>query len=147
MVRIRSDQRHPFAVPPEELWTAMERVDAYRSWWPWLHAFDAVSLTEGEVWSATVRPPLPYRLRFDLTLHDVVRPHHVSAEVTGDLRGTARIEVAQVGGGSSLHVVSDLAPANALLRSVMRLAPPVARFGHDWVLATGLRQFRDRALP
>lgn len=146
-VRIRSDQRHTFAVPPEELWVALERVDAYQAWWPWLHHFDAEPLAEGALWSATVRPPLPYRLRFDLRLHDVVAPSHVSAEVTGDIVGTARIEIAEVAGSSTLHVVSELAPANNLLRSVMRLAPPVARFGHDWVLSTGLRQFRERALP
>jgi hypothetical protein len=146
-VRIRSDQHHRFDVPPDELWAAMERVDHYRSWWPWLRHFDARELTEGEVWSASVRPPLPYRLRFDLHLHDVSAPSHVSAEVTGDIVGTARIEIAEARGGSSLHVVSDLAPANGMLRSVMRVAPKVARFGHDWVLSTGLRQFKTRALP
>jgi uncharacterized protein YndB with AHSA1/START domain len=146
-VRIRSDQRHAFDVPPAELWAAMARVHDYRAWWPWLREFEAGSLAEGARWSAVVRPPLPYRLRFDLQLHDVVAPHHVSAEVTGDIEGTARIEIAGVGGGATLHVVSELAPANGVLRSVMRLAPPVARFGHDWVLDTGLRQFKDRALP
>ena len=146
-MRIRSDQLHRFPVPPEELWAAMGRVDDYRTWWPWLRAFDAVELRDGEVWSATVRPPLPYRLRFDLRLHDVVAPSHVSAEVTGDLVGTARIEIVPIADGASLHVVSDLAPANRMLRSVMRVAPHVARFGHDWVLSTGLRQFNARALP
>jgi hypothetical protein len=145
-VRIRSDQRHRFDVPPEALWAAMERVDDYRSWWPWLRHFQATELTEGEVWSALVRPPLPYRLRFDLRLHDVAAPSHVSAEVTGDIVGTARIEIDEDRGGSSLHVVSDLAPANGMLRSVMRVAPKVASFGHDWVLSTGLRQFKTRAL-
>lgn len=145
-MRIRSDQRHDFDVPPADLWAAMERVDEYRTWWPWLRHFEASELADGAVWEALVRPPLPYRLRFDLHLRSVDGPHHVSAEITGDIVGTARIEITPTATGSSLHVVSDLAPANGVLRSVMRVAPRVARFGHDWVLTTGLRQFTTRAL-
>lgn len=146
-VRIRSDQHHCFDVSPGELWAAMERVDQYRTWWPWLRHLDASILADEEVWAALVRPPLPYRLRFDLRLHSVEAPHGVSADVSGDIVGTARIEITPTMAGCSLHVVSDLAPANGVLRSVMRMAPRVARFGHDWVLTTGLRQFKDRALP
>ncbi|MGK2949588.1 MAG: SRPBCC family protein [Acidimicrobiales bacterium] len=146
-MRIRSDQHHDFDVAPAELWAAMERVDDYRAWWPWLRHFEASVLADGEVWGALVRPPLPYRLRFDLHLHAVEAPHQVSAEITGDIVGSARIEITPTASGCSLHVVSDLAPANSVLRSVMRVAPRMARFGHDWVLTTGLRQFTARALP
>jgi uncharacterized protein YndB with AHSA1/START domain len=146
-VRIRSDRRHAFAVPPEELWVAMSQVDRYRQWWPWLRRFDAGGLRAGEVWSAEVQPPLPYRVRFELCLDDVTSPHRVAAVITGDIEGTARLEVTDHPTGSELHVVSELAATSRTLRTVLRLAPPVARYGHDWVLDTGLRQFRDRALP
>jgi hypothetical protein len=42
--------------------------------------------------------------------------------------------------------VSHLEPGNSLLRAVARLAAPVVRYGHDWVLDTGARQFIDRAV-
>jgi hypothetical protein len=45
---------------------------------------------------------------------------------------------------ASLH--SSLAPGNAALRLVSRFAAPIARFGHDWVLDTGARQFISRAV-
>jgi uncharacterized protein YndB with AHSA1/START domain len=146
-MRIRSDRRHAFAVSPEELWDAMARVDAYRQWWPWLRHFDAAALHPGEVWSAVVQPPVPYQLRFALRLDDVRAPHHASAAVTGDIEGTARLEIDPTPSGSEVHLVSDLSPTNAVLRAVAQVAAPMVRFGHEWVLDTGLRQFRDRALP
>jgi uncharacterized protein YndB with AHSA1/START domain len=146
-VLIHSDRRHRFSVSPPELWSAIARVDAYRQWWPWLRRLDAASLDAGEVWTAIVQPPLPYRLRFDIHLDDVRAPHHASANVTGDIEGRARLEIAPTPDGSELHVVSELAPTNSVLRAVARVASPMVHYGHEWVLDTGLRQFRDRALP
>jgi hypothetical protein len=145
-VRIRSDRRHSFGRSPDELWAAIERVDRYREWWPWLRRFDAHGLARGEVWTATVQPPLPYRLTFELDLVEVVAPNIVAADVTGDIEGSARIVIAESATGADLHVQSDLTPTSRVLRSVATLASPVARYGHQWVLDTGLRQFRDRAL-
>ncbi len=124
----------------------MARVDAYRSWWPWLRHFDAPALSPGATWSAVVQPPLPYRLRFELHLGEVEEPRVVTADVTGDIEGSARLEISPSASGSELHLLSELRPTNALLRAVAQMAAPMARFGHDWVLDTGLRQFRSRAL-
>jgi hypothetical protein len=124
----------------------MARVDDYRRWWPWLRRFDAAGLERGVTWTATVQPPLPYRLTFDLHLVAVDAPHLVVADITGDLEGEARIEVSPTGVGSELHLTSALVPTNPVLRAVAQVAEPMARYGHQWVLDTGLRQFRDRAL-
>jgi hypothetical protein len=145
-VRIRSDRRHSFEASPEELWAAMARVEDYRRWWPWLRRFDAPGLERGATWTATVQPPLPYRLTFDLHLTTVDAPHVVAADITGDLEGEARIEVSPTPNGSLLHFTSALMPTNSVLRAVVQVAEPMARFGHQWVLDTGLRQFRARAL-
>jgi hypothetical protein len=146
-VRIRSDRRHTFAVSPEELWDVMARVDAYREWWPWLRQFDAEALDVGDRWTAVVQPPLPYRLRFEIRLDEIRAPSCARATVSGDIEGTARLDIAPISTGAELHFVSDLAPTNAVLRAVSQVAAPVVRFGHEWVLDTGLQQFRDRALP
>ena len=146
-MEIRSDRRHQFSVGPDELWAAMARVDAYREWWPWLRHFEAGALEAGATWAAVVQPPAPYRLRFELHLGDVEAPCLVTAEVAGDITGSARLEITATPNGSELHLVSQLAPTNTVLRAVAQVARPVARFGHGWVLDTGLRQFRDRALP
>lgn len=41
---------------------------------------------------------------------------------------------------------SSLAPGNIVLQQVSRFAAPMARFGHDWVLDSGARQFIARAV-
>jgi hypothetical protein len=127
----------------------MADVGSYRRWWPWLLRLDAGDgLEPGQAWRCTVQPPLPYLLRFTIHLAAVDPPRSAAARVSGDIQGTATIEVvAGADGGSEVRLVSELAPANPFLRSVARFARPVARFGHDWVLDTGASQFRRRAFP
>ncbi len=146
-MKIRSDRCHTFAASPEALWQALAQVGEYPSWWPWLRHFEGSGLVAGTTWSAVVQPPLPYRLRFDLHLDEVEPPHLVTAHVTGDIAGHARLVIAPTGEGSELHLRSELSPTSPVLRAVARVAAPMARLGHEWVLDTGLRQFRDRALP
>ena len=143
---MRSDRRYRFAVPPEELWAGFVRTDEYRSWWPWLRTFDGDGFHEGARWRCEVQPPLPYSLRFELQLEEVVAPRFVTATVTGDIAGHAAIDLTATPGGSELRLVATLGPEAAVLRAIARVAHPMVRFGHDWVIDTGLRQFRRRAL-
>ena len=93
-----------------------------------------------------VQPPLPYALRFDLRLVTVEAPTLAVARLDGDIVGDARLVVTETDGGADARLVSDLAPGNRMLRAVAGLARPLARYGHDWVLDTGARQFRQHAL-
>jgi hypothetical protein len=145
-VEVRSDRSYAFRVGPAELWAALIRVEDYRLWWPWLRDFRAQSFAPGARWECVVQPPLPYAVRFRLELGEVVAPDHVTASIEGDINGHARLDVCSAGSGSELRLVSSLSPRNAVLRAVAGLAPPVARYGHEWVLDTGIRQFRAHAL-
>jgi hypothetical protein len=144
-VEVRSDRRYDFAVAPDELWAALSRIEHYSSWWPWLRQFRAQSFCPGARWDCVVQPPLPYAVRFRLEIDEVVAPEYVTALIDGDISGDARLDIAPARAGSQLRLVSRLSPRHAVLRAVGGLAPPVARFGHDWVLDTGIRQFRARA--
>ncbi len=144
---IRSDRRFSFDRPPAEVWEAMGRTAAYTTWWPWLRRFDAVGLVAGDVWSCHIQPPLPYYLRFTITLDEVVTLESARATVAGDIRGTAEFTLDPTGdGGSEGRLVSDLAPASSVLRAFAVVARPLVVWGHDWVIAEGIRQFRDRGL-
>lgn len=146
IVRFETDRRYDLPVPPAELWDALTRVDRYQSWWPWLREFDARDLAGAEVWACLVQPPLPYRVRFSVTLDEVRPPSTVRASITGDVVGEARLDIAAREHGSEARLVSHLEPGNGFLRAVARVAAPVVRYGHDWVLDTGARQFIDRAV-
>jgi uncharacterized protein YndB with AHSA1/START domain len=144
---IRSDRRFTFDRPPGEVWEVMGRTDAYTQWWPWLRRLDAKGLVAGDVWSCHIQPPLPYFLRFTITLEEVVPEVSASATVAGDIEGTAEFTLAaNAEGGTDGRLISDLAPASPILRGFATAARPLVLWGHDWVLAEGIRQFDARAL-
>lgn len=144
-MEVRSDRRYRFAVGPEALWAAITDVEQYRLWWPWLRGFEAQGLVVGDAWRCVVQPPLPYTLRFTVTLDEVVEPRLVRATVSGEIVGTARLDIAEDGDGGEMRLTSSLSPDNRMLRAVASVARPVVRFGHDWVLDTGARQFAAAA--
>jgi uncharacterized protein YndB with AHSA1/START domain len=145
-VHVRSDRRYRFPVTTEQLWQRLGETADYRRWWPWLRHFEAGSLQTGEIWSCTVQPPVPYVLRFRIALEEVRPPALVVATVDGDIVGHARLETVPQGESCEVRLVSELSPGNRYLQTVARFAAPLARFGHDWVLDTGARQFVHRAL-
>ena len=144
-MRFETDRRYELPLTPTELWAVLAHVDRYQSWWPWLRRFEARALADHEVWACLVQPPLPYSVGFDLHLDEVRAPTRVRASVTGDVVGEAVLDIAEHPGGSAARLRSSLEPGNGFLRTVARLAAPVVRYGHDWVLDTGARGFIDRA--
>lgn len=148
MAPIRSERKATFDEPPAVVWAALTDVGAYRRWWPWLAELDGDRFEVGATWRCRVQPPLPYSVRFHLTIEEVEPRRYAVATVAGDIEGHASVDVADVadGGGTELRLVSVLQSSRASLRLLADLGPPIVRFGHDWVLDTGLRQFRHRAL-
>jgi hypothetical protein len=94
-----------------------------------------------------VRPPLPYRLAISVDVREVVEARVVDGIVDGDLSGPARLEIAAVGGGSEARLTWDLELSRPSLRRLERVARPAMVWGHDVVVAVGVRRFRRRALP
>jgi hypothetical protein len=131
----------------DEVWEQISTVSNYRSWWPWLRRFEAGALAAGEEWRCEVQPPLPYVLRFQVDIEKVLAPTLVHALVLGDVVGDATLELEETEGGCRATMNSALAPGNAALRMLSRFAAPVARFGHDWVLDSGARQFIAHVAP
>jgi hypothetical protein len=143
---IRTDRRFRFELAPDELWEQITDIGRYREWWSWLRELRARDFAEGEVWRAKVQPPAPYSVRFTLRLDEVVEHEHVSATITGDIQGRAALDVRAHTAGSEIPLVSDLAPRHPALRAMALVGKPLLRFGHDWVLDTGARQFDRNAV-
>jgi uncharacterized protein YndB with AHSA1/START domain len=131
----------------DEVWEQISAVDNYRSWWPWLRRFEADGLIAGSEWRCEVQPPLPYIVRFGVAIEKVEAPTLVHARVLGDVVGDATLELEETDDGCRAVLRSALAPGNAALRLVSRFTAPLARFGHDWVLDSGARQFIARVAP
>jgi hypothetical protein len=141
-----SDRSYVFDVEPGEFWAAISRTDDFPRWWSWLRRLDAGGLEEGTQARCEVDPPLPYNLRFTITLDRIVPERLVEATVAGDIAGPARLEVEPHRDGSQIRLTWDLVPGTPFLRGLSRVARPVMVWGHDRVIDLGVRQFRQRAL-
>ena len=89
---------------------------------------------------------MPYLVRFRVEIEDVEPAVLVRAKVLGDVVGVATLTLRDADNGCTATLDSSLAPGNRALRLVSRFAAPIARFGHDWVLDSGARQFITRAV-
>ena len=133
-------------MPPDRFWDTIARTDEYRTWWPWLREFDADGMHEGATWKAVIQSPLPYVLRVQLRLDDVVECERLAATVSGDIEGRASLGLAPAADGSAIDVEWDMRPRSRTMQMAAVLARPLLRWSHEWVLARGLEQFRQRAL-
>jgi Polyketide cyclase / dehydrase and lipid transport len=145
-VELGGDRSYRFPIMPDALWTVLAETGDYRGWWPWLTHLEADGLVAGAQWRCTLRPPLPFELRFAIHLDDVVRPRLVTAHISGDIAGTSRLDVTPNGGGCDVQLVSTLAPSRRTLEVIEPLVRPIIRRAHNWVLDTGARQFLGRAI-
>ncbi len=144
-VQLVSRRQRRFAADRSQVWDTLARLDDYPRWWPWLREFRAESLSSGDVWRCAVRPPAGYVVRFEIVLDEVERPERIAATIRGDIAGEATVTLDATGSGCDLVLASRLLAARSGLRILSRVAPAVARRGHEWVLDTGLRQFADGA--
>jgi len=136
------DRSWEFSVPPEKLWAALADTQSFTRWWPWLRSFDPVPLEPGATTHCTIGPPLPYVLRAQVTIVAVEHGAYLDTEVSGDVRGPARLEVQRATEGSSARLAWTLAVERPLLRRVAAVARPMLQWGHDWVVDRGVEQFR-----
>ncbi len=93
-----------------------------------------------------IRAPVPYVLTFDVALLEVVPSRLVVADVSGDLAGPARLDVVARPGGSEATMSWELEMRAPLLRAGSVMARPLMEWGQSWVVDTGVRQFRRKAL-
>jgi hypothetical protein len=129
-----------------QLWGTLAQTDRFPEWWPWLRRFDSDGLVPGAVADCVVRAPLPYTLSFRVHVVDVVPEQIVAVRVTGDLDGPARLELASRGDGSTARLTWRVEVRAPLLRVGATVSRPLMEWGHQWVVDTGVRQFRRRAL-
>ena len=131
---------------PQGFWDTISRTDEYSQWWPWLRRFDAEGMTEGARWLAEIQSPLPYVLRVELVLDEVVIPERLAVQVSGDLQGRAALTLTPTETGSAIDIDWQMRPRSRAMHLAAVVARPLLRWSHEWVLARGLEQFRQRAL-
>jgi len=141
---IEYEREFAFAVTPSALWGAIEQVESFERWWPWLREFslDGRALETGSVLHGLVVPPLPYRLRLDVELVRCRAPIEIDALVHGDLEGWARLHLDPSEAGTLAHVAWTVEMMQHPMRIASQIAHPVLQWGHDKVVAVTVASFR-----
>jgi uncharacterized protein YndB with AHSA1/START domain len=143
----RFDRTWALEADRDEVWAAVTRTEDFRCWWPWLRELTGDGLVPGGRSRCVVRAPVPYSLEFTVTVTDMVEGERVETVVDGDLAGPARLELrAAPAGGSLVRLAWEVELRRPVLRGAARFGRPVMEWGHDWVVTTGVEQFRRRAL-
>jgi hypothetical protein len=137
----RFDRTWRFDVSDDRLWDAVSDTSRFPEWFPWLEADHLGPLTTGTVARFRIDPPLPYRLNLVVSVVAVEEGRSVDTEVSGDLVGPARLEVAPDGDGATARLVWSLVVQRPALSLLERVARPVMVWGHDAVVSRGLDRF------
>ncbi len=134
-----------FPVPPATVWTSIEEVDRFPTWWGWLGQFRVLGdgLAAGSVLEGTVSPPLPYRMHVRVTLDRCLPAERIDATVGGDLTGHALLSLAPADDGSDVAVAWTIEMHQRAMRAVARVAHPLLRWGHDRVVESTVAGFRQ----
>ncbi len=137
-----------FPCPPDQVWSAMRRVDRFEGWWAWLKEFrvEGAGLEAGAVLHGVVVPPLPYRLTVRIALLECLRPRRIDAAIHGDLEGFARLVLEPEREGTRANVSSTVELVQVPLRIAARVAPWALRWGHDRVVDATVASFRGHLL-
>jgi uncharacterized protein YndB with AHSA1/START domain len=142
----RLDRTFVFERPRDHVWALVSRPEEFPRWWTWLRRIESDGLVEGTTARCLIRAPVPFPLRLGVRIDRIVPEERIEVTVTGDLDGAAALELAEHDGGTAARLVWELEAHQRLLRAAGLLTRPALQWGQDWVVATGVRQFRQRAL-
>jgi carbon monoxide dehydrogenase subunit G len=127
------------AAPVEAVHDVLVDLESYPSWWPQVVAVASLGPDDARVLCRSV---LPYTL--DLVLHAVDRsPTRLEVEVSGDLAGSVRFDLAARGGGTGIDLAQDVS-VTGLLGVASYLARPVLRWNHHRMMEGCIAGLRDR---
>ena len=131
--------------PIDPIWEAIYHAEAYPAWWTAVLSVtplepggaDGVGRTDRFVW----RAPLGYRLRFDLRLTTIERPHRLGGVATGELEGTGEWNLREEDGTTEVRYDWNVRTRRGWMNVLAPIARPAFRSSHDAVMrdgATGL---------
>jgi polyketide cyclase/dehydrase/lipid transport protein len=131
-------------VSPEELWTALSRVDLFHTWWPWIKDIhlEGEALELGSALTFTIDPPIPYKLRVTVDVVESDEDSYLRGDVSGDLHGTGSLRFEEFSGGSEVTTDWNVVVSNPAIKAVIFLARPLLLYAQRWAVEVSLRGFR-----
>lgn len=127
---------------PDDVYTALQDVESYPTWWPQVVAARWLDGDSGEV---RCRSLLPYELAF-VVHRDIEDPltRVLRARMDGDLAGFSQWTVSARDDGSVAVFDEEVDVRKRLVRAAGRFARPALRFNHDVMMRSGERGLRRK---
>lgn len=135
---------HEFDAGPDDLWQELARVECFEQWWPWMREvrLEGEALAPDSSISFDVEAPVRIRMRIRVDVTDSRAPDWIEGDVSGDLSGTARLELHRRGSGSVCDVGWDVEIADPGVRRIIHAARPLLLWAQRWAVQIALRGFR-----
>ena len=136
--------REVFELSPEQLWAEITDVERFERWWSWLHdvELDPDRVDAGSVLTFAIVSPLPYRLRCRVEMSAVVPGELIETDVSGDLKGWAKLVIRPHPAGSEITLSWELEATQRPVRVLVRVGRPIVMRAKDWAIDHALATFR-----
>jgi hypothetical protein len=126
--------------PLDRVHALLVDLERYPEWWPQVRAVAKLGEDDALV---VCRSVLPYSL--DLVLHAEHRdPTHLETSLSGDLEGSVRWYLTDLGSETWMDFEQDVRVAGRLLGLASRAARPVMVWNHERMMRGCLAGLRDR---
>jgi hypothetical protein len=147
----RHDRTFFIAAPIEHVWSTTRALSQLESWWAWLQDLNVSdeALKQGTHFEFAVASPLPYRLEIAATATEVIEPRLIRADISGDLKGPAEIELTAVAGGTDVSLRWEVELMSRPLRVAALASKPLMVWGQEWavrIAVSGARRNIERGL-
>lgn len=121
--------------PLPDLIGVLDDMESYPAWWPEIREVRPLG---GKRFEVVARSLLPYELRF-VTNADVPQPSSdvIDARLSGDLEGTVRWTVTEVGQGCRLVYDQEVTTHKRLLNVMAPVARPGFKVNHALMMRHG----------
>jgi uncharacterized protein YndB with AHSA1/START domain len=127
--------------PREPVWEAIHDQERWPRWWRGVEEVEEVRGGDeagvGSISRMAWRSMLPYRVRFDVTIARVERPHLMEGHAVGELSGIGRWRLFEDDGVTTVLYEWNVETTRAWMNMLAPVARPVFEWNHDWVMARG----------
>jgi uncharacterized protein YndB with AHSA1/START domain len=129
--------------PIEPVWKALYAVEDWPRWWKYVRAVEELRPGDasgvGAIRRCTWASRLPYQLTFQMRSTVVDRPHRLEGEAIGELTGTGRWTLSEVGPATHVRYDWHVAATRRWMNVLAPLLEPAFRWNHGQVMAEGGR--------
>lgn len=129
------------AAPIEPVWEVIHAIERWPEWWRGVQSVTELvhgdGDGEGSVYRHVWRSRVPYAVRFDSTVEEVLRPNVIVARAVGELTGTGTFRLFESPLGTAVTYDWRVHTTRRWMNAIAPVARPVFAWNHHAVMNQG----------